>query len=134
MDRAGFTLLETLVVLAILALATTLFVPFVGGHGGRVSAEAGARTMAAALGRARAQAIAGNVEARYLISAESQAKDGLKVTLTVAKSELEGEGTGGIRFYPDGSSSGGAISFDDGAKTVTVAVDWLTGGIDVRQR
>lgn len=134
MARAGFTLLEMLVVMAILALATTLFVPLVGGHGGRVSAEAGARTMAAALGRARSQAIAGNVEARHLIDAERQAKDGLKVTLTIAGSEVDGEGRGAIRFYPDGSSSGGSVLFDDGAKTVTVAVDWLTGGIDVRQR
>lgn len=133
MDRAGFTLLEMMVVLAILGLTVTLVMPSIR-KSGTVSADATAHTLAAALEKTRSRAILGNQETRHVIDAKQRAEGGLKVTLNVAATEVEGTARGGIRFYPDGSSSGGTIAFDDGRSTFTVAVDWLTGGIDVRGR
>lgn len=133
MDRDGFTLIEMLVVLAVLGLAIAAFAPTMRGHAD-ASAESSARGLATALERARSRAVAGNIETRYLVDARVRAEGGLRVMLDVAASEVEGEAVGGIRFYPDGSSSGGRITFDDGRFAVSVGVDWLTGGVDVHRQ
>ncbi|MEW5728385.1 MAG: GspH/FimT family pseudopilin [Pseudomonadota bacterium] len=133
MDRNGFTLIEMLVVLAVLGLAVAVFAPAMRKHP-EISADSSARSLAAALERSRSRAVAGNTETRTLVDARARAENGLKVVLDVAVSEVEGEAVGGIRFYPDGSSSGGRITFDDGRAAVTVGVDWLTGGVDVHRQ
>ena len=38
---------------------------------------------------------------------------------------------GDIRFNPDGSSTGGRISVADGARSIAVGVDWLSGRVSV---
>jgi general secretion pathway protein H len=40
-----------------------------------------------------------------------------------------GEDSAAIRFYPSGSSSGGAIALAMGAQAARIEVDWLTGRI-----
>jgi general secretion pathway protein H len=40
---------------------------------------------------------------------------------------------GDIRFNPDGSSTGGRISVADGARSIAVGVDWLSGRVSVAE-
>lgn len=51
----------------------------------------------------------------------------------VAALELGGNGVGIIRFYPDGSSSGGTIeirqSVEEDSNGVSIQVDWLMGRV-----
>jgi general secretion pathway protein H len=51
---------------------------------------------------------------------------GMAVAITIAESEKEGE-AGGLRFYPDGQSSGGDIVLSLQGRVSRIAVNWLTG-------
>ena len=54
----------------------------------------------------------------------------LTMRLTTAKTEIGAEGKGSIRFYPDGSSTGGSVELLRASGEGTqVRVDWLLGRI-----
>ena len=50
------------------------------------------------------------------------------VLLLAACSEQD---TGAIRFFPDGSSTGGRVTLMVGERSYAVDVDWLTGRVRV---
>ncbi len=140
----GFTLIELLVVLAVVAIVTTFAVPLVFNAMPGVALKTGAREVAAALRTSRGQAIAGNREVAFMLDVHSRrfavggrdtvgtlAED-LEISFVTARSELADETTGVIRFFPDGSSTGGRISLARGEREYHVDVDWLTGRISIR--
>jgi len=49
------------------------------------------------------------------------------VTITTARSELTSETVAGIRFFPDGGSTGGHIELTVNDREYRVNVAWLTG-------
>ena len=53
--------------------------------------------------------------------------EGMQVALTTARSELTAENVGGIRFYPDGGSTGGFVELEANGRIYRVNVSWLTG-------
>lgn len=59
--------------------------------------------------------------------------EGLDITIETARSELTGENAGGIRFYPDGASTGGSVELLAGERTWTVEVSWLTGEVSLKR-
>jgi general secretion pathway protein H len=138
--QSGFTLLELLVVLAILAAVYALAVPTrpAAWRGGDVAGVA--RAVAADLRAARASAIAERREVVVAVDLERRSygfdarafglpeRDVREITLTVAPDEKR-RGGGLIRFYPDGSTSGGRIGLRFGANESAVTVDWLTGRV-----
>jgi general secretion pathway protein H len=132
---AGFTLFELLVVLGIVAVVlATMIVARPNASGTRVNAAA--RAVLATLRLARAQAIERNTEIVVSIDPETrtvrapqgnwQLPPGVRVALTYAQSERMGA-AGGLRFYPDGQSSGGEISLGLEGRTARLSVSWLTG-------
>jgi general secretion pathway protein H len=132
---AGFTLLELLVVLGIVGVVLgTMIIARPNASGARVNAVA--RTVLATLRLARAQAIERNSEIVVSIDPQTrrvsspqgewQLPDGVHVVLTYAESEKKGA-AGGLRFYPDGQSSGGDISLGLGGRHARLTVSWLTG-------
>ena len=143
---AGFTLIELLVVLAIMVGAVSLVVPRLVSSSA-VELRAAARTLAAGLRRAREQAIATNASAALGIDVERrqiylqggadaatglrQLPNALGYRVVTARSELVGETGGRIRFYPDGTSTGGRITVSSDRVAVLVDVDWLTGRIQI---
>ena len=50
--------------------------------------------------------------------------------LTTSGERIDGE-TGDIRFFPDGSSTGGHVTLIQGERRSDVFVDWLSGRISV---
>ena len=42
-----------------------------------------------------------------------------------------GGGGAAIRFFPDGSSTGGVVELTQGSRTYHVAVDWLSGRVTI---
>ena len=134
-SSAGFSLAEMLVVIGIIGLVLAAVIA------ARPKAVAtwvavAARTVAASLNMARADARATNRETVVQIDTQSgrfgQARSmhslphGMKIALTIAETERSGD-TGGIRFYPDGQSSGGVIALTLDGSSADVAVNWLTG-------
>ncbi|MSP89368.1 MAG: prepilin-type N-terminal cleavage/methylation domain-containing protein [Alphaproteobacteria bacterium] len=101
LGAAGFTLVELLAALAVLALVVGLVVPYATGGGRQTGAAAS--EIAAALRQARSTALR---EARAVSVSAPGRPDA-------------------IVFHPDGSSSGGDIAIG----AVTLVVDRLTGRV-----
>ena len=56
--------------------------------------------------------------------------DSLTVGMVVAEQDIDADGTGRIRFYPDGSATGGSIDIlRDNGVGVRLRVDWMLGRI-----
>jgi len=110
----GFTLLELLVVLLIAASAIALVLPQLSGARAGIVLKSSAREVAGALRAARGEAIARHREVSFVTAAE-----------------VSGSLDGVIRFFPDGSSSGGSIRLSAAGRSYVIEVDWLTGRVAI---
>jgi general secretion pathway protein H len=143
--QAGFTLIEMIVVIAILSLALVL----IGVRGTPVSpathARAAAEEVAGSLRRARAEALMRNAEipfTLYLAPGAYTAGTGapqplpgdVRLALFTQQDETASGTQGRIRFFPDGSSSGGRISLAGGGRVWWVGVDWLSGRVTLAEK
>jgi general secretion pathway protein H len=139
----GFTLIEMIVVLAI-AVAVMGMVGSMMFRGASTSdLKAAARTLASGLRQAQSAAMVTrrdalltvDVDAReYYLPNDTRAHklpEGLDLKLFTAQSEALSEKKGAIRFYPDGSSTGGRITVQAGERRLLVDVDWLTGRVSI---
>jgi len=140
---AGFTLLEIIIVLVIGAVLYTLIlgVPMRGATSADL--KSAARALASGLRQAQTTAMATRHDAslvldldarQFTIGNETQPRklpEGIELKLDTADSEVTGERRGGIRFYPDGSSTGGRITVSAGERKYLVDVDWLTGRVSI---
>jgi general secretion pathway protein H len=133
----GFTLLELIVVLVILSLAATALVPLTLTSGRSIDVDAAARELAIGLRATRSAAIYGNREAVFTVDAAagrywSDAAPSPKVLPARISAVLGGErSVGRIRFFPDGSASGGALVLRGDERAATIRVDALTGRASV---
>ena len=142
-DQRGFTLLELLVVLAIIGFVLVLVPGFLLRGQPGLDVEVAARALAGALREARADAMQHNREQLFALDVEErvfragpdrppvQIDRAIEVTFQTARQELVGETIGQIRFFADGSSTGGRIGLSRDERHAAVAVDWLTGLISV---
>lgn len=136
----GFSLIELMVVMV-------LVIGLFGLVGTSISRSVGAaelrnevREVIAGLRHTRGQAVIKRRETVFSIDADKltwraagrdpeQLPDGLDITLETARSEMTGENAGGIRFFPDGSSTGGSVTLSVDERRWYVTVGWLTGEI-----
>lgn len=134
----GFTLLETLVVLVILALTLAVVVPAVS-KGLGTSLNDVARDMHSGLRQARNEAVSQQQSTLFVLDLDGHAfragadsvqniPQNLELHSRTAAREMR-DGRAGVRFYPDGSSSGGRIGVSEGDAYVWLDVDWLTGRV-----
>ncbi|HVJ51942.1 MAG TPA: GspH/FimT family pseudopilin [Aliidongia sp.] len=140
--QSGFTLIEMIIVLAILGLALALIVGRGPLRSETLNARETAGELAAALRETRGKAIAENRPVSFTLDIKNQLyriADGRPVrlprnyqlTLMTTTGEVRDENEGGIRFEPDGSSTGGRIVLTQGARKIQVGVDWLTGRVSI---
>lgn len=139
----GFTMLELVTVFAIIAMAMALILTVSGKGASSADLKASARSLAAGLRAAQSNAMAGrrdalltiDVEQRlYTFSGEERTHklpEGVDLKLYTAQAEVESEKRGSIRFFPDGSSTGGRITVSSGERKYLVDVDWLTGRVSI---
>jgi general secretion pathway protein H len=141
--QTGFTLIEVVVVMAILALALTLIVGYRPPWSSALSMRGAAGQLAVALRLARSEAISRDTPVsvmvdvarhRYRVDWETERTlpANLKVELLTLVSERSATNAGEIRFNPDGSSTGGRVTLADGSRTIAVGVDWLNGRVSIR--
>lgn len=140
----GFTLLELLLVLLLLGLAYGLTGPLFGNKPAGTEMRDATRQLAAGLRKARSVAIAQRRDAALTLDVEARTFSVtgdprvyalprlLDYTLYTASAEVLQDRVGSIRFFPDGSSTGGRVtaSAPEGPSQ-SVDVDWLTGRTNV---
>ena len=128
-------------VIAAGAYVVLLGVPFRGASSGDL--KAAARMLASGLRQAQTTAMVTrrdalltvDVEAReFQVPGDSEVRrvsDKVELKLFTAQTEVTSERKGSIRFYPDGSSTGGRITVSSGERKYLVDVDWLTGRVSI---
>jgi general secretion pathway protein H len=138
----GFTLLELMVVLAIMAVVIGVVITRGPSRSRGLETRAAAGAIAQALRTARATAIERsetiNVAidpVRHLLAPDRGAVRAIapNLAMEVLPPALPGRGTTKlIAFSPSGSASGGAILLGTGTRRVRITVQWLTGQVDVQ--
>ena len=131
-DDVGFTLIEMLVVLAIVALIAGLGFPMVEKAMQRQQFEADRSRLYLAVAQARADALSGG---RVVPVTSLTSADGLGPLQPREDSLPSGAVLSfppqGLRFYPDGTSSGGVVRLEERGRVVEFAVSPDTGVIRI---
>lgn len=140
----GFTFVELLFVLMIAALAMALVGTSISQSISGAEMRTAARKVTAGLRYTRTRAILSKSEQVFLLDTESrryragdrepvELPEGMNVELNTARSELTSETAGGIRFFPDGGSTGGNVRLEANGRIYRVNVAWLTGEATLEQ-
>lgn len=136
----GFTLVELMAVIVLLAIALTAVTFSFSKSLQSAKIRGASRDLVAALRYTRGQAIVKSKQEVLLLDLDNNSytapgkgavklPKGMNLRLTTAETEVTGGNAGGIRFFPDGSSTGGHISVFQGQREWRVNVAWLTGEI-----
>lgn len=141
--QRGFTLIEILVVIALIGLAMTVVAVSISGGLRSAQVRSASRDLVASLRYTRGQAIVKRESKVLMFNVDERSftapgrkpvnlpKD-MVLKVETARQEQIAEGEAGIRFYPDGSSTGGNVQLIYGQSIWRIDVNWLTG--EVRQR
>lgn len=141
--ESGFTLLETVCVVAIVAMLAALILPAIPRGTSRMKLEAYAMETAALLKADRNAAIRRGAEVATELSTISRTihsgASGRLLRLpadvgfnAVLAAQCNGRAAGtAIEFFPSGMSCGGTISLSRLGATYEVRIAWLTGGVEV---
>ncbi len=144
MHRArGTSLLELLLVMALIALTGTLAVASYGGGLDGMRLRASAKEIAAQLRHTRAQAIASGREQRFEIEpvqrrwrAATRSGDipqAVEVAFMGAREVQPRSDVGAIVFFEDGGSTGGHVQLQARSTVWRVDVAWLTGEVTLKR-
>lgn len=140
--RAGFTLVETLVALVLVAAAGALAAGFLRAPPAAVAVDAELRRLADVLNRARADAVASQRESRVVIDAtarsygvEGAASRRLPDEVAMSADLIAGGArqVGAVRFFPAGTASGGTIRLATRGAEGAVHVNWATGAVSIER-
>ena len=144
MRSRGFTLIELLVVLLLIALAVGVASAGLSKGLEKARMRNAGHDLVAALRYTRGQAIVSGEERKLELDVDKRSYQapkrnvqelpkGLTLKLLTAASERTGSSTGAIRFFPDGSSTGGRVRLIAGDHASDVEVAWLTGEVRLRE-
>ncbi|MFN6169485.1 MAG: GspH/FimT family protein [Burkholderiales bacterium] len=143
----GFTLLELVLVVMLIALMFTLVPRMMGSGVSGAELKSNVRAIAAAMKLARDSAINTRRDVFVTVNVVSREftttyedkiyklNQQLILRLFTAQADQINEQTASFRFYPDGSSNGGRVTVAAGdagnVREFAIDVDWLTGRVTV---
>lgn len=139
----GFTLFEILVVFVIFALVLSIVPPLLPNVIASSKTKTATRELVANLKKTRSLAITRqqemtlslNIKKKTFAIDNKQTKltlpDSSSLSIISARSEQISEYEGRIRFFPDGSSTGGQIKLVHAKKEYLIDINWLTGHIRI---
>lgn len=136
----GFSLLELIMVMAVLALAVALLMPRwqrAGEHGLRAQAqilrEAMDKAKLEAMASGESQHFRWNPGTREWQTAQTSGKipDDIEVSLTFGQERRAATLDPKIDFSPDGLSTGGRLILQRDGQTQQLDIDWLSGQVQL---
>jgi general secretion pathway protein H len=139
----GTTLIEVLIVMAILALVAAVALPSVRLPDRAHSLRSIAADIAGRLRAARATALSENREVAFAFDAETRAyavegtgppqplPPAIDISITTAREFVRDAQDVKVMFFADGTSSGGAIKLTEARQSVTITIAWLTAAIEI---
>jgi len=139
----GFTLFEIMVVMAIMTFILAIVPPLFTNVVASTHVKSATRQLAAGLQYTRSQAISKQKEMTLSLDIDRKSfqvgekvkslkvPDDAIISLVTARSEQTSTHAGRIRFFPDGSSTGGQIKLAHAAKEFLIDIHWLTGKIRI---
>jgi general secretion pathway protein H len=140
----GFTLIEMMLVLVIAALMAGVAAPSLMPAITAARFRSAVDDVVSGLRFVRSEALIHGHESVFVLDIDHHAyqlsgkrrnyllPDSIELELFTAEQERLGARQGGIRFYPDGSSTGGRITLTGAGRREYVDVSWLTGAIVAR--
>lgn len=140
-DILGFTLFELLVVMAVIAMAVVAVSTLYPSPSSGTQVKATALLAASRLRDLRAAAMTTGSERVATIDvtrrvirfsdghAALQLNRAIAVAVTGADSERRSTTVAGVRFFPNGSSSGATIELRSERQAYEIRVNWLTGRV-----
>lgn len=142
--QSGVSLLEMLLVIALIAATSLLAAAALGGGFAGMQLRSSAKEIAAQLRYTRTQAIATGEPQRFVIDPSAhtwRARDGrdgdipeaLGIRFYGARQVQPSRGEGAIVFFPDGASTGGRVQLSRERAGWNVDVSWLTGQVRLRR-
>lgn len=140
----GFTLLELLVVLALIAFFASISLVIGSRSSERAALKRDVSLFATTARRARAEALSLGAPLDLIIDAGARTYDagaagrgsltsGRIAELVTARELMSETSRGVIRFYPDGSTSGGRVVIIGDSARNTIVIDWLSGGVSLER-
>lgn len=146
---SGFSLLEMILVMALIAAASLLAVAAFGGGMQGMKLRDGAKDVAAQMRFARAVAISSGQAQDVVIDPKARQWQGAKgrsgrlpnvgeVVFTGARATQfdpgqQNAGKGVVRFFPDGAATGGRVRLLANGGGWDIDVGWLTGEVRVKR-
>ena len=141
--QQGFTLVEMIVVLVIIVLGTAIVSFNFSSGNDRTEIKAAARDVVSTLRYARGESLIIHRETTvdfdlsgnsYAVSSQDRVytiPETIALTIVTAESEMTGQDQASIRFYPDGSATGGRITLERSTAKWQIDINWLTGHIEL---
>lgn len=140
----GFSLLEVLLVMVLIAATGVLAAGVVGGGFARMELRSNARELATQLRFARARALDTGTPQTFSIDPAGHAWQGadgrrgevpesLGIRFIGAREVQPMDGIGAIVFFGDGASTGGRVQLSRGDAAFDIDVAWLTGQVTVHR-
>lgn len=138
---AGFTLFELLVVMALMAMTVVAVSAFYRPSSSGLQVKAAARIAASRLRDLRAAALSTGTERVAVIDTATRTLHfgtagaplplarSVSMTVTGAESERRSPSKLGIRFFPNGSSTGGTVRLRSERQAYEIRINWLTGRV-----
>lgn len=139
-NQSGFTLLEILVVMVMIVVIMSFFSSSMMKSLEKAKIRAVSKDLISALRYTRGQAvvkheqktISFNVKNKtYQAPRKKEVKipESMELYVYTADSEIANDSVGNIRFFSDGSSTGGWVKLIHGNRIWKINVNWLTGEI-----
>ena len=140
--QTGLTLLELLVVFAVLSLFLAISTPYLVSAVERSELNESIRQMATDIVKTKRQAVLTQQPMRFHIDLlnnsykdgehgpEKRLADEISITVTTIEEEVIKDRLASIRFFPDGSSTGGVIDFVYQDQRKSILIDWMTGRVN----
>ncbi len=142
--QRGFTLIEILIVVTLVAALSVMLMATIGGGMDGLRMRSATKEIASELRHARAQAMAKGEVQTFAIDPAARHWSGaggrtgelskkISVVFIGARELQPRKGEGAIVFFEDGASSGGRIQLKQDKAAWNIDVAWLTGEVSLHR-